>query len=286
MTQKGAAVWRAATKASGLSQREIAQSLSISQSHVSKIANGLTVPSAPEWLEFARLTHISERSYLEGYIDRGKPIQVTDSSRIGSFRIPERYSVEKSSSVRMAQLYLGYLKNCIGPEKTEEFVRHLGLDPDYLTNYDHSLNVRFNLDVLEYTVKEGLLTAKDVERFSLPIGKLSFHGAIREIFASTSGPFDVMEKFCEWINRYEVNHTYSIENKKSRIFDISIVPNERMNRFLQPDLQNFFVLYFRYVLLRFLQLSLSFESLSGISILDKKYKAGEKIIYRIFHKSS
>jgi ribosome-binding protein aMBF1 (putative translation factor) len=66
--QAGASVWRKALQESGLTQREIAKALSMSQSNVSKIGRGLLVPDVLQWYEFAKITGVPTNSYALGFI--------------------------------------------------------------------------------------------------------------------------------------------------------------------------------------------------------------------------
>lgn len=285
LIQKGAAVWRAATKASGLSQREIAKSLSVSQSHISKISNGLAIPSAPEWLEFAQLTNVPAQSYLKGYIDSGQPIDSSESGRIGDFILPERYTKDRTSSVRTSRIYLRYLKKQVGSNKTDDFIRSCGMDPDYFVNHSHKFNPRFNFDVLDFLLKNRFVDSSSVESLTEPLKKASFYGHLEKQFLYSRKPLDQIQLFMELFNRFDLNHEYRIEHRASKFIDISVSPTNQIGSLLNSELKKFFVSYFKW----------SFRNIASIGndhrweiksiTLEDRYTPREKCIYRIVSQS-
>jgi transcriptional regulator with XRE-family HTH domain len=66
MARKLAEIMHQARKEKGLTQQQVAQAMTISQSALSKMENGKLIPSAIEWFDFCRATGIAADSLGSG----------------------------------------------------------------------------------------------------------------------------------------------------------------------------------------------------------------------------
>ena len=226
--QKFAKVLRASRKMKGVGQQELASTLGVSQSLLSKMENGIIIPSAPVWFYICKFLEIQSDSGIKGYIDRRKESEVSNTNRLGSFRIPEKYSYLQGSMTRTSRPFLLYFAQRVGEKKTNEFIKGKKIDPDYFVILDVPLNINFNLDILRTLIASGNLKKKDIPEIASLMKTSFMHGELSSDYENEKDPRELLKALERNILKYDGNWKYSFNlNKKDR-FEIECVPQPHL----------------------------------------------------------
>lgn len=253
---KTARIIRAARKQLSLTQTEVAAHLGVSQSALSKLENGILVPSAPQWFDFCRMTGISTESLLTGVIERNRPAALENGSREGTFKLPKKYATDRGSKVRAMLPFLTFLKTALGERKAREFIKSMKLDPDFFVDLDHQISLGFCLDVSRYLIRERLLKPKSLSALTKTVSLPETHGSLQLKYNQAHGTSNLLQVLLLSSRQYECNFKYQIEHIGPASLDVSITPEKHLERLSyrnDPELGNFLCQYKRSYFEHFMQ---------------------------------
>ncbi|HLE12421.1 MAG: hypothetical protein A2504_01425 [Bdellovibrionales bacterium RIFOXYD12_FULL_39_22] len=228
---KVARMVRCARKLSGLTQKEVCSNLRISQSYLSKIENGINVPSVVFWAEFCQLTGVNMDSVINGYLDDMTFSQV-ESGRISSgIEIPQRYSYLRSMKIRGLNTLIFFAKNLMGNDGFEKTVTEMGIDPDYFCNYDNQLNINFLTDFLQKIKKSATEASVDTNNIFALVKQESIHGNFAKKLFSDNDPISLIKRLVRNAKKYESNFSYEILDESKNKLVFSLTPEGHLAEF-------------------------------------------------------
>ena len=226
------ALVRAARKQKNLTQLDVARSLGVSQSSVSKIEAGLVTPSVIFWCEFCKLAEIgSQEVYESGYIDQRHLIELSSGERVGKFRLPRRYCFQRGSTVRASMPLINYFKMNYGERELIRYLESVQIDPDFFIVLNNSLNIQFNLDLLALLLEKGGLTGAGLEALTRPLRQPAMHGNLHRLYDAADTEKKLLSSFLQNIGHYEVNFDYSLQSESRQGLDVAITPRDHMTSF-------------------------------------------------------
>jgi len=224
-------LFRAGRKDRGFSQLDVSQALGISQGTLSKLENGVLSPSATLWFDFCSLTGIPSDSLLTGKIDHGHSLSGKILEPSDFFRIKSKYKIDSGSSVRSVLPFLIQAKANLGQKKSNSLIEHLGVDPDYFCNVDHSISISFLFDFWKELEKLRVLDRAKVLHFAVHSRAHEVHGPqFAGDLLSSSGT----SGFVKLINRsrlYDRNFRYNaLYAKGAGEVVLNVTPDAHMER--------------------------------------------------------
>ncbi len=226
--RKIASLIRTARKSSGLNQCDIAKSLGMSQSALSKMEHGILMPSVYEWFEFCKITKISPESYLDGQIERLSPVNLDSKFEEGFFKIPKRYGMYRGSKVRTSLPLLAFMKTKWSIKQIEDFFKNIKLDSDYLTNSDHQINLMFFIDLLHTLIQKGALQPNDIPTLTKTASLPQTHGKLSQNYSGYESPQLLLSNLLQNAQFYELNFAYELTKNDNHSFDIFINPRDHL----------------------------------------------------------
>ncbi len=284
---------RAARKRSGLSQVEIARLLDTSQATVSKYESGISYPGAVEWFAFCDATKILPESIRSGFIDLGRPAVLRDVSRLGSFKIPEKYHRNQGEKVRGLYPVLSYLTSVLGGEaERDAYLKSRGLDPDFFVCLDEQLPIDFFADIVKYLLLNHRLDNRGLSILASGTRTPHLHGVLRSPTGSQAGPIDRLTFYLANMQHFDCDFAYDLLDQSAQRIDISIKPEAHIDSASfrhHPVLHDFFCQYKKHFLHALSSCdcapagSVSSVPISPISIDEKEcyFKGASRCIYRI-----
>ena len=239
---------RAARKCVGLNQVEIAQRLGISQSALSKLENGLLVPSAPQWFDFCKISGIVADTLVTGYIERNTPALIESHNLETSFKLARRYRENRGSKARAMLPFLSYFSGHYGEEGLEKFLHSIQVDPDLFMDLDNQINLNFCIDISKQLIRDGRLKPKDIPALAKAVNNPQNHGSLNRFYDGAEGAINRLKVLLLNARYYECNFEYVIEDIKRGSIEFSVKPNRHLADFDYRDeeIGNFFCLYKRH----------------------------------------
>ena len=231
MARRAARLMRSARKQKEFNQREVALRLGITQGNLSKMENGILVPSAPQWFEFCEMTGISPISLTQGYLERNSPAQLRSGGSEGGFSLPSDYSRERGSKVRAMIPFLAYFEKTFGEDKLESYLESLRLDPDFFVNFDNQISMNFCLDISRYLIGKGFLRTRDIPKIVKPIQSVEMHGSIHQSYneeGEKTKPLNRLRILLMNSASYECNFQYQIEEDQRRSLIMSVKAGDHL----------------------------------------------------------
>jgi transcriptional regulator with XRE-family HTH domain len=232
-------VLRCARKLRGLTQVEASQELNISQGMISKLESGFLSPSASLWFAATKLYNIHvQDSFETGYIDTlfNSNVGIDQKSL---FKIPTKYTLNASYSMRSIAPLLNYFINKKGAKNAKLFFKKMKVDSDYFYVLDAKLNAGFVMEVLANLNKEQFPNKEDLVAMMGNVNRPSLHGHLRHLYDSAKDTKHLLKIYTENGALYESNLHYQFKELGNNMVSISMNPkadktvdSETMNRFL------------------------------------------------------
>jgi hypothetical protein len=149
-------VWKATRLLLGLTQKELANQLGISQGSVSKYESMQLEPSASDWYNFCHFAGIDAHKTLElGYIDGKKRFKHRLYSE-ASFTLPMRYRGDFSLKVRELVCFRDAVLAELGGEFWGDFLKKVGVKAEMFFVYDYQISLNFLYDLIRHCENAGV----------------------------------------------------------------------------------------------------------------------------------
>jgi len=176
IARRSGIVMRVARKQTGISQRQIASFIDVSQSKYAKMELGKLIPNIREWKELRRIFDLPDLSFETGLIDRGSPMEPLEKQYSGNFGIPSRYSTNRGSRVRMIRNFLDGFTQAVGEKHVFEYIQGKQLDPDFFYDLDHQINLQFVIDLVAHWSSTALIQEHDIDQICKSFSSSEFSG--------------------------------------------------------------------------------------------------------------
>ena len=227
-----ARIFRCARKQAGFTQGDICERLEISQSYLSKIENGINIPSVVLWAQFCDLTGIRADTVIHGYIDNMSVVSKKFDKDNFIAKLPAKYVYSRTMKVRSLNSFLFYISGIIGDQKLENVLKFLGVDPDFFCNYDNEINLNFLLDLSKKFVEDGTINLEAMSKMVKNINNPTVHGNLASKYEIRNKPIDKIKALLSNVKRYETNFSYtSIKEVSKNNFLIMGEENELISDF-------------------------------------------------------
>jgi transcriptional regulator with XRE-family HTH domain len=222
------AVIRYGRKRAGLSQVDFAKAIGITQGTISKIESGQLSVDARTWFDICDLVKIPYESLRTGTIDLAGSDIVRDVSRVGKFRVPERYGKYAGSTVRTTLPFLRFFAKHAGRTVTEDYIRHRKLEPDYFVQLNNPLNVRFIGDLIEMMGERRILTAHNLPELASYFAASPIHRPFKKEYENRA-PMHLLAALIDNLPNYERNYHYQLESLDQRNAVFSTKPEAHVH---------------------------------------------------------
>ena len=215
-------ITRALRKHYGITQKDFSEMIDVRQGTLSKIESGQLELSATQWISLCDHFKIDPSALLYGKIEMlidDKYLSLDNATRVGSFKIPRKYSYNMGSTVRTAYPLIKFSQEKLGEEKTKELLKYLNVDPDYFVIQSHSVNLMFIHDFVNQLIIKGLIKAKNVADILKATQTSEVHSYVINQLSKSKKPQLAFKKFTQLLPRYyEINSNYDfIADKKCLI---------------------------------------------------------------------
>ncbi|MGK5083215.1 helix-turn-helix transcriptional regulator [Bdellovibrionota bacterium FG-1] len=268
---------QATRKHLGFNQTEVAPTLGLDQSALSRIESGKQFLTASQWFTFCQSSGISPDSLTHGLFEM--------EQKESAIRLPQRYAFEKGSKVRSLLPLLDFAKETLGERGLARFFSDIKLDPDFFINLSATINFNFTIDLCETIVRKNSMTSKDAELATRTAGNPEMHGSLHHLYEFiSSNQIALLTGFVENAAKYSTNFHYSLlnVNPSAEQLEIAVEPAAHMQAFdyqNNPLLGDFFAHYDR----GFFQ---NFSTYSGhrsvkVTLVENLYKGAPRCLYRV-----
>jgi transcriptional regulator with XRE-family HTH domain len=228
---KFAKVLRASRKMRGINQQDLATSLGISQSLLSKLENALIIPSAPTWFYLCEFLGIHSDSGVKGFIDGRRDASISHLNQIGNFKIPRKYAYLQGSVTRTSRPLLHFFARYFDPQKTKEFIESKKVDPDYFVILDNPININFNLDIIRHLIQSGHLKKHNIHEITSTMQDSSIHGNLLHDYSEMTNSDELLKALERNIAKYDQNWKYRFHRSKKDLYEIEITPYPHLGEF-------------------------------------------------------
>ncbi len=240
LTLKLGRLLRAVRKMKGLPQKEVCQSLNLTQGTLSKIESGILMPRINLWFDFCGYYDIDPNSYYIGVIDNFKTLKTKDVTKVGLFTIPNEIGYSSSIGVRSIASYIKLLEFNISNDVFLDFCKDCNIDPDYFLGFDNTINYNFEFKLIELLVKKRILTASKMSKLSKAIENPEMSGVMLKNFESFKTPEKSLKYFLKNYNKYNSGLNLEIEEEKNNSLIVHVAPKEEISHFDFSNLKSFY----------------------------------------------
>ena len=229
--ERYARVWRAARKAVGLTQAELAHRIGCPQQRISEIERGHSFGQWPQMLEFLKVTGVTVEDLEAGYIHKFNAGERVSEGTLSfkqktsdlNFLFSDRYAGPQGSTTWNFRVILNYSRRYLGYGKTSFFFQQKGFDEDYLVFSDRQISFQLWADLATTLSKEGLLFgSRNRNRSTLyelsdntetALGYLYERAKMMKLL-----PELVQERVKQVHEKIECNHTHQVSADKRYAF--------------------------------------------------------------------
>lgn len=218
-------VVRAVRKYNRMTQADLASIIGITQGAMSKIEAEILELSAIQWLTICQKFKIPADTIFTGQIEYLKNPSVKFShgfNRVGSYKIPSRYTSAMGQTARSALALLNYFERKTSKESVQTFLKDLNFDPDYFAILSNPLNLVFLQDLYQHLKSLGLIGPMTMhELFESPYFEKSFKLILEEVGSHTGKR--ALKNFTNLLNTYyEFDVAYEFISSDRPTFQILI----------------------------------------------------------------
>ncbi len=231
MSKNLALIMRSARKYKGITQQELAKALNCSQSALSKMENGVLIPSAPQWFDFCRITEIPPESIVNGFIDRSQRVEVTSAKTNNGHNLPSRYSQNRGMKVRNVVPLLCYICNTYGEETLKSFLKSHKVALDFFVDYDNQVSLNFLYDLFKYFQEQEESTDELLDKIVECIYKPDSHGSLYRTFSKSKTSVDAVKLYVENMDLYQKDFDIELAGEGSSQLELSLNPNDHAHSF-------------------------------------------------------
>lgn len=195
----------------GVNQRQMATIIGITQGTMSKLEAGQLGLSAIQWISLCSKYSLNPSIIETGRIEALSEIKID----INKNQAPEGFKVDKKfkflmgSSVRTVYPFVKFMNCKIGVEKSNEFFKSIGIDPDYFVIQNLPINLKIIEEIFNYLIKKGLISMKNMEEILSVVPASEVHDYALSHLNFKNDPELNLKKFTKNIsNLYEQNSIY------------------------------------------------------------------------------
>jgi len=215
-----------ARKDAGMTQGELANSLGVIQSTVSRIEQGVLAPTLFHWIEMCKVLNIPEEAINVGFLDRSTTTKINSGAKEGGFTLPPSFRDLKCIKVRNYLPLFSFVREEYGEELVLKIMGDLKMKPTFFLNLDNQVNLQFPDDFFNTLGKYHKVDRRTMGRTLKYVADEKSHGVLARLFRNASDQLDLMDRYLKNVNKY--HRVFSIEKynvKKDKItFQVQYPP--------------------------------------------------------------
>lgn len=209
-------ILRTIRKYYGINQINMAKALNVAQGTISKMEVGALSMDGIQWVSFCKGYKLDPNIITTGRIEALEDIKISlkNKDAAGNFKLPGKYKLFMTSTVRTVYPFIKFLENKIGVSQTNEFFKSNKVDPDYFTVQNLPINLRIIEDIFYYLSNKGLISIESVGDIlnTVPVSEVHEY-ALSRVNENLSSEKN-FKKFTKTINNfYEKNSIYEFEGE-------------------------------------------------------------------------
>jgi len=219
-------------KCTGTSQEKMGKILSIHQTALSRIENGVQTLSA------IQLYLMSEYFQVPAHDIFNQKINYWDlAERFHQpHPYPKRYQTAYFSKVREVLPLISFLNTVSNEETARSILAQFEFDSVLFQHYDLSISVNFTLDLIRELLKRRLLTADSFNVLIRQTWLKDVHGSdLRETYDNQDSALKLIQARVMKAEHYESNFKYKIEEMNNKLIAISVTPSDYMKEICNTD---------------------------------------------------
>ncbi len=224
-------IMRSARKFKGITQQDLAKALGCSQSALSKMENGVLIPSAPQWFSFCCVTEIPAYSLVHGFIDRQINAELKSGKIINGHSLPARYLNDRGIKVKHANPFLAFIKEKFGVKEYGSFLKKCKLTQDFFIDYDNQISFNFLYDVFKYLKEKNSIDSESIKAMAAFNLQKETHGLTFEVLSKAKTSIDLLVLYASNYRNYQVDFLVSSKNRTENSVSLILKPKLHLRRF-------------------------------------------------------
>ncbi len=206
-----APIFRYGRKINAMSQVDLSDALGVRQSTVSKIEAGKSMPTLDIVVRFCELTKISPNWFLIGHLEI-EPTENWDTDQRKVFKNEKSFMEEGGTKIRSFAPILGYMQEKLGYEGYEKFLKDMGLDPDYLINWDSEVHMSAFLEIIQKLRTRELANFTEISAF---FNDKKTHGLLAKEYLDSKSVESVIKTYIQNQKKYQRNFSLYVEKEEN-----------------------------------------------------------------------
>ncbi len=210
MLIRTAGIVETARKNAGITQRELADSVGVIQSTISRIEKGVLAPTLFHWLGMCRVLNIPEDAISIGHFDRATTTRINSEAREGGYILPLAYRPLKCMKVRNFLPIFNFVREEYGEELLETILNDLKLKPTFFLNLDNQINMRFTDDFVNALGKYHPVDRRTQGRMVAYAASDKSHGVLSRLYKNAADQLDLIDRYLNNITKY--HRVFSVDD--------------------------------------------------------------------------
>ena len=214
-----AGIVETARRNAGMTQKELANSLGVIQSTISRIEKGILSPTLFHWMEMCEILKIPQDAISVGYLDHATVTKVKSDPKEGGHNIPKKYRDLRCFKVRQILPLINYVRAEYGDKAYIEVLKTIGMKPTFFINLDNQVNIAFVQDLIGLLGNNQKVNKKAARSILKYAAERSSHGVLSTLYNNASNQMDLMDRYFKNISKYQRAFNFEIkEVKGNQIF--------------------------------------------------------------------
>ena len=207
-----AGIVETARRNAGMTQKELANSLGVIQSTISRIEKGILSPTLFHWMEMCNILKIPQDAISVGYLDHATITKIKSDVKEGGHNLPKRYRDLRCIKIRQILPIINFVREELGDQTYLKVIKEMGMRPTFFINLDNQVNFAFLNDLLEFIghfQKVNKIASKSILKYA---AEGSSHGVLSIFYNNSSNQIDLMERYFKNSTKYQ--RAFNIEVKE------------------------------------------------------------------------
>lgn len=215
----------------GVTQQELANITGTSRFKISRAELCKAELSTREWWELMKRFNLDLDCIYRGQLS------IENNNDADKFKLPLRFAKHAYSGGRVIQFHLKNFKAQFGEEGFESFCEQEGVNPLYFLNLNNSININFNLKLIQSMILKGnLKNEEDISNYvQRGFNSYGHRFQVEGLFLG-SGIENIL-RVLNNVELFENDHHFSLEDctKSGKSVTVSFCPKEHVNLKLYRD---------------------------------------------------
>lgn len=211
-------------KAAKISQVELGRLLSLHQTAICRIEQGLQSLMIEQLYTLSQFFDVKLDALIEGEVDYWKL-----SQRFNQLPpLPSRYREFPHSKVREVLPGFRFMERHRGEGASLQLMTEMKLPKAYFFNPDLSLGVYCQLDLLKHLIQNGGLNESNVQELVEEARTEQVQGFLHPVFANQCHPLSVIQTWVINAHHYENHFRYEIQDLEKDRLVLFVTPESHM----------------------------------------------------------